>query len=355
MKYHVSIMGLLTMMSSALLVGCGATSEVHQSASSPFEPLQPEQTQHVSQHVYELEHQSAVNFYLAMGNLHQQSQAYCQQNEAIDSVERAWQKGMEQWMWLQGQERGPTQALEQNWNIQFWPDKKNTTGRKMTHASLRDHWSVAAIKDESVTVQGLGAVEWLLFDPKSNLKTNLSSSCSLLIAITGALTERSATIVQAWSVNPWSTLDDKAWTTEYLALLTNQLDYSMKKLSRPLAKIGAAKPYFSESWRSQTSMMHLRANIEALQSLYLANGQGLDLILRESGSSELAMSIERQFRFILDTWPESTSLFELLQSKNGYRIVLSQYNKLEQLRYLMSEEAAIKLGVVIGFNATDGD
>ncbi|MGF1750419.1 imelysin family protein [Vibrio cionasavignyae] len=355
MKYHVSIMGLLAMMLSALLVGCGATSEVQRSASSPPEALQPEQTHHVSQHVYELEHQSAVQFNLSMDSLYQQSQAYCQQTESIASVERAWQKGMEQWMWLQGQERGPTQALEQNWNIQFWPDKKNTTGRKMTAASQRDSWSVAAIKDESVTVQGLGAVEWLLFDPKSNLETNPSSSCSLLIAITGALTERSGVIVQAWSVNPWSALDDKAWTAEYLALLTNQLDYSMKKLSRPLAKVGAAKPYFSESWRSQTSMMHLRANVEALQSLYMANGQGLDLILRESGASELAVRIDHQFKSILETWPASSSLFELLQNKDGYRMVLNQYNKLEQLRYLMSEEAAIKLGVVIGFNATDGD
>ncbi|MCL9775854.1 imelysin family protein [Vibrio methylphosphonaticus] len=355
MNHNLSMIGLLPVMFSAMLVGCAATSDEHVHDSFQLESYQPEQTQHVSQSVYEREHQSAVKFNLAMGHLHQQSQAYCQQGESIASVEHAWQQGMAQWMWLQGQERGPTQALEQNWNIQFWPDKKNTTGRKMTAASQRDQWSVAAIKDESVTVQGLGAVEWLLFDPNSNLDTNPSSSCSLLIAVTGALTERSDTIVQAWSANPWRALDDKAWTAEYLALLTNQLDYSMKKLSRPLAKIGAAKPYFSESWRSQTSMLHLRSNVEALQALYLANGQGLDAILRESGSPELAMSIERQFRFILETWPESRSLFELLQSKEGYRMVLSQYNKLEQLRYLMSEEAAIKLGVVIGFNATDGD
>ena len=46
---------------------------------------------------------------------------------------------------------------------------------------------------------------------------------------------------------------------------------------------------------------------------------------------------------------------ELLQSKEGYRVAYAQYNKLEQLKYLIHEEVAIKLGVVIGFNATDGD
>ena len=43
------------------------------------------------------------------------------------------------------------------------------------------------------------------------------------------------------------------------------------------------------------------------------------------------------------------------QSKEGYRVAYAQYNKLEQLKYLIHEEVAIKLGVVIGFNATDGD
>ena len=57
----------------------------------------------------------------------------------------------------------------------------------------------------------------------------------------------------------------------------------------------------------------------------------------------------------LETWPEDKSLFAALQTKEGYRMVLAQYNKLEQLKYLIHEEVAIELGVVIGFNATDGD
>ncbi|MCW0469082.1 hypothetical protein OH492_08625 [Vibrio chagasii] len=42
----------------------------------------------------------------------------------------------------------------------------------------------------------------------------------------------------------------------------------------------------------------------------------------------------------LDTWPTDSSLFELLQSKEGYREVLTQYNKLERLKYLIHEEVA---------------
>ncbi|MBF4301886.1 iron-regulated protein A, partial [Vibrio anguillarum] len=43
------------------------------------------------------------------------------------------------------------------------------------------------------------------------------------------------------------------------------------------------------------------------------------------------------------------------QTKTGYREVLALYNKFEQLNYLLHDEVAVELGVVIGFNATDGD
>ena len=92
-----------------------------------------------------------------------------------------------------------------------------------------------------------------------------------------------------------------------------------------------------------------------MEALYLADGNGLDALLREQGHADLADRVVHQFEMALDTWPEDKSLFAALQTKEGYRMVLAQYNKLEQLKYLIHEEVAIELGVVIGFNATDGD
>ncbi|GAL22315.1 iron-regulated protein A precursor [Vibrio maritimus] len=194
-----------------------------------------------------------------------------------------------------------------------------------------------------------------MYDTASTISVGGTKECSLLAAVTESLVDRSNTIVEAWRINPWSELDTKAWHAEYLAMLSNQLDYSMKKLSRPLAKIGSPRPYFSESWRSNSSLSNLKENIIAMQSLYLAQGEGLDDILRAEGEAALADNIVHQFEDTLETWPEESSLFEMLQTKEGYRTALAQFNKLEQLKYLINEEASIKLGVVIGFNATDGD
>ncbi|HDZ3731167.1 TPA: iron-regulated protein A [Vibrio harveyi] len=330
------------------LAGCQSTN-----GSSSVEP---ESTSHISQNVYEVEFNAVQAFVTQTTKLEQSLTEYCASQMKGDAqIKQQWHQTMLAWMALQGQERGPATALEQSWNVQFWPDKKNTTGRKMSVLTKSDQiWSAEDISTQSVTVQGLGALEWLLYDKASSLSTN-SNTCATSVAIAENLNNKASIIADSWAQNPWKSLDMTEWKSEYISLLSNQLEYSMKKLSRPLAKIGKPRPYFSESWRSQTSLSNLKANLEALQALYLANGSGLDALLREQGHSELADRVVHQFDMALDTWPEDKSLFAALQTKDGYRMVLAQYNKLEQLKYLIHEEVAIELGVVIGFNATDGD
>ncbi|KNY43623.1 iron-regulated protein A [Vibrio harveyi] len=330
------------------LAGCQSTN-----GSSSVEP---ESTSHISQNVYEVEFNAAQAFVTQTTKLEQSLTEYCASQMKGDAqIKQQWHQTMLAWMALQGQERGPATALEQSWNVQFWPDKKNTTGRKMSVLTKSDQiWSAEDISTQSVTVQGLGALEWLLYDKASSLSTN-SNTCATSVAIAENLNNKASIIADSWAQNPWKSLDMTEWESEYISLLSNQLEYSMKKLSRPLAKIGKPRRYFSESWRSQTSLSNLKANLEALQALYLANGSGLDALLREQGHSELADRVVHQFDMALDTWPEDKSLFAALQTKDGYRMVLAQYNKLEQLKYLIHEEVAIELGVVIGFNATDGD
>ncbi|MCG9679928.1 imelysin family protein [Vibrio sp. Isolate24] len=332
--------------SMMLLVGCQSTSSTMPVA---------QKTSHPSQGVYQVEFAAAHTFSNQADKLAAQMAAYCADATELESLKSQWHQTMVAWMALQGQERGPEKALDQSWNIQFWPDKKNTTGRKMTALTGQSKtWTQAQISQQSVTVQGLGSVEWLLYDQASSLSSS-QATCQTGIAIAENIAANAEAIATAWETNPWVELDEKAWTSEYISLLSNQLEYSMKKMSRPLANFGKPRPYFAESWRSETSMQNLKANIEAMQALYLAGGNGLDKLLRERGKVQLADSIAQQFDTALETWPTDESLFDMLQTKEGYRKAYAQYNKLEQLKYLIHEEVAIELGVVIGFNATDGD
>ncbi|GAD80407.1 imelysin family protein [Vibrio ezurae] len=334
----------LICMTPLLLWGCqGIPSSVDAAASS-------------KNAVYEIEKASAMAFYQETQGLSDALWGYCVSEQgSVSEVEQAWSKTMRSWMALQGQERGPEQALDLNWNIQFWPDKKNTLGRKMSDLlSQSQVWNKQSVSEQSVTVQGVGAIEWLLYDASSDLTSN-SKTCQTAIAIGQTLQSHALTISDAWQTNPWLEFNAQQWRAEYVSLLSNQLDYAMKKLSRPLAKIGHPKPYFAESWRAQQSMEHLKYNVLALQRLYLAEGRGLDQLLRDNGSSQVADRIHQQFSYILSSWPQQQSVFELLHSKEGYQVVLNQYHKLEHLKYLIDENAAVELDIVIGFNATDGD
>ncbi|WP_413284549.1 imelysin family protein [Vibrio sp. MA40-2] len=283
---------------------------------------------------------------------------YCEtpNNQSIQEVRNSWHSAMLNWNRLQGFDRGPIEALEKNWSIQFWPDKKNTTGRKMQNlVNENKPISVDDIANSSVTVQGLGAIEWLYFEPKSPLSSDSVTTCHLASVISENLDNNATFIAQAWNVNPWVELDEQEWTQEYVSLLSNQLDFSMKKLSRPLAKIGQPRPYFSESWRSHSSLDNLQSNVESFKSIYFANGNGMHAALINQGHADLAARIENQINLLAENWPEESSLFRSLQSKDGYREILSVYNKFEYLKYLVSEELAVNLGVVVGFNSTDGD
>ncbi len=334
----------LLLSSTVLLTACQSTNEANQVPNST----------NMIDHVYYIEQQSAQRLASSSQLLAESFEVYCMNQTTKETVVMQWQQTMQAWMALQGQQRGPEVALSVNWNIQFWPDKKNTTGRKMSQLLKKDQiWNTELIQQQSVTTQGLGAIEWLLFDKASTLPA--SESCHLGQAITANLALNTQKVAKAWRVNPWSQFDVTLGVNGYIALLANQLDYSMKKLSRPLAKIGQPRPYFSESWRSETSLTWLKYNVEAMKNLYLANGVGLDDYLRKQGYADLADRIEDHFNSTLETWPESSSLFVELQTKSGYQNTLALYNKLEYLKYLIHEEVAIELNIAIGFNATDGD
>ncbi|MGR5079572.1 imelysin family protein [Photobacterium swingsii] len=331
-----------------------------------------QEQQTMSDAVHQLHVTSAANFAQQANQLDQDFQLYCQSPTAgtLSQAKEQWSTTMQAWMALQGREKGSEAALGLSWQIQFWPDKKNTTGRKLNQLLKQETmWQAAALANQSVAVQGLGAAEWFLYDQQSPIvQSKLSEydkaaqvdkisaeNCSLFTAVSGRIADSSAALEQAWKVNPWQSLPVKMALGEYLGALNNQLDYTMKKLSRPLGKPGSPKVYQAESWRSQTSMVNLKSNITAMQQLYLANESGLDKLLRDRGYAATADRIDKRFSALLEGWPQTPAMVPMLKTREGYRQLLNIYNGLEYIQIALQDEVAPELGIVVGFNATDGD
>ncbi|MCG2838502.1 imelysin family protein [Photobacterium sp. WH77] len=277
-----------------------------------------------------------------------------QTEKTLAASRSAWQVLMQDWMVFQGREKGSEQALALAWQIQFWPDKKDITGRKMEQLLAQDtKWTAELLAEQSVAVQGLGAMEWLLYANPDKLSQ--PDACALATAVSQRLIDSGEALAEAWKANPWQAMTPQLALGEYVGALTNQLDFALKKLTLPMGKPGHPRPYQAESWRSQTSMNNLKANVQAMQSLYLADGKGLDALLRAQGEAALADRIAGQFNSLIAGWPQSASMGELLKTRDGYRELISIFNGMEYLHFALHDEVSPALGIVVGFNATDGD
>lgn len=332
-----SVMGLV-ILPAAMLAGCNGDANK------------------TSQTIHQQHLAAANQFSSAAAELNTSMAAQCQKGNtaSLETVQQAWAYTMQSWMPFQGRDKGSEAALALSWQIHFWPDKKDITGRKLGQLLEQDStWTADDLTNQSVAVQGLGAAEWFLYgNPQALLSTQ---GCQLAEAVTAHIKQSGDALVEAWQENPWQTMTPELALGEYLGALNNQLDYSIKKLQRPMGKPGNPKPYQAESWRSGTSMLNLKASIAAMQRLYLADGHGLDQILRAKGYSETADRLVDQFTHLLTAWPSEPSMTSMLKNREGYRQLISISNGLEYIQLTLQDEVAPELGIVVGFNATDGD
>ncbi|MGR5061536.1 imelysin family protein [Photobacterium sp. DNB22_13_2] len=328
----------LAFLSTALLVGCNSDANK------------------TSQTIHQQHLAAANQFYATASGLNTSMTALCQKDvtASLETVQQAWIHTMQSWMSFQGREKGSEAALALSWQIQFWPDKKNTTGRKLDQLLKQDNaWAADDLTSQSVAVQGLGAAEWFLYDNPQVLQS--TEGCQLAEAVTAHIKQSGDALVRAWQENPWQAMTPELALGEYLGSLNNQLDYSIKKLQRPMGQPGSPKPYQAESWRSGTSMVNLKASVAAMQQLYLAGGHGLDQLLRHKGYAETADRLVDQFTNLLAAWPQEPSMTSMLKSREGYRELIAIFNGLEYIQLTLQDEVAPELGIVVGFNATDGD
>ncbi len=272
------------------------------------------------------------------------------------SVTQAWRQAMLAWMPLQGASKGPINELNLAWSFQFWPDKKNITGRKI-NALLDQSASFTAqdLRQQSVVVRGLGALELLIYEKGLD-----NSHCALAKPISQLLEQNADTIEKAWAGQQGyaakllerAKSEEQKLTTELIAQLSHQLSFINKKFSLPLGKGGNTKPYQAESWRSETSMANLKASFNSMEVYF---HKGIKQFLLDKGEAKLARQIEQGFIDLQAAWPKEPSMKKLLASDQGYRALLRSKIDIERLTYLIQESLPVKLKIVVGFNSTDGD
>ncbi len=265
---------------------------------------------------------------------------------------------------------GPATGNNRLERIMFWPDRRST-GLKQVQEVLATKDATATnpgtLVQKSVALQGLGALEYLLFGAGSDeLAAGDAFRCSFAKSVAMLVERRTAEIDAAWSDgfaqawkepgpdNPQYKNPDES-LTEVLNVLIHGLE--MIRDVRLGAFLGDEakddRPKLAIWWRSEQTASSIRENIGFLHSLFRESG--MERLLPQD-EKWIAQSIEFEFTNADDAlWPVNEPIADMLadpeqRSKLAYvRIVTSS------LTELIGARLTAELGLTVGFSSLDGD
>tara|TARA_R110001583_G_scaffold185944_1_gene346312 strand:- start:1330 stop:2262 length:933 start_codon:yes stop_codon:yes gene_type:complete len=272
-------------------------------------------------------------------------------------LENDWLSAYQAWQAVRFIQFGPLEQNSRGWQLQFWPDRKNLVGSKvrgwLEAAKAPDAQDIAS---DSVAVQGFPALEYLLYDDAMDAQV-LSSpgACSLMQAITTHLADTTSALHRDWQAFGEHYLNTADYTEATLASAIQALEIlEDKRLGEPMGLKGApANGYLAETWRSGQTVRLVESSLEGLRTGFLP---GLTALLREAGALPLAEAFRDQLdKTLVQASELPPGLVPSLEDEEAFRGLQSLYLDISQLRHLLGNEIAGELGLVRGFNSSDGD
>jgi predicted lipoprotein len=224
------------------------------------------------------------------------------------------------------------------------------------------------IKNYSVQGRGLGALEYLLFEPE--IARGQPQYCAYLAALAVDLAANAGRILEFWQQpdTPATTDEPNSGIQQRLDELLNAALQSMEavkdeKLGVPLGKKsnGVAQPDKVESRRSGHALQNIRANMVAMRNLFYGaadasaeQGLGLSDYLRATGSAEVATDLEAKLQRAmqdLERIPATLQQAVLTHPATVHAV----HHDVAELCSLLETAVLRAFDSQPGFNARDGD
>jgi predicted lipoprotein len=275
----------------------------------------------------------------------------------FEALQRAYLATADSWSQIEFLRYGPIDDEFRAERLSYWPERKNATAKALTELLEKD--GVADLAPEaffknSVAVQGLPALERLLFDDKAQTEMLIGARKARRCAVGQAI---------AWNVviiahdvrNGWS--DDVAQVianpdtakqatsriaTDFLSSFAFMRD---SKLRPMLGKdAGSARPALAEGWRSKRSKRALILNLESILDIVklVMVGKDGDTLATVTTALSFAEALPEDF---------GPAVVDIKQRQQFYLLL----DALAVARDKAHDEIPAVLGVTVGFNSQDGD
>ncbi len=284
------------------------------------------------------------------------------QPPGTDVVKSAFSATLAAWMQVQHIRFGPVMAKDRFYRVQFWPDKHGRGGKQLNRLLNGPPDAVPdknRIARTSVALQGLPALERLIFTSPDSNDRRREIACRLASAITHNLVQIADSTLADWQAYKPA---DAAIVIEALVRnLVEQLQIILDaKLARPLGKsVKLARPKRAESWRSRNSLNNIRHNLQGMLELIGGpdGGDGLRLATRPAKEGyDIADAMVENLNYgIKSISGHPGSLAEDVTSPKGREYITFLIAHVGGLQELIVEHLAPQLGVNLGFNSQDGD
>jgi uncharacterized protein len=268
---------------------------------------------------------------------------------------------------------GPIMQENRAERLLFWPDRKGIALKQVQAILASQDESAtdpATLKNKSVAVQGLTALEFVLYGTGfETLKTAEGAfRCRYGLAIAQSVASVADELVVGWDADdgialhlmkPDAAFADYRTPVEAQEELVGILSHGIEavrdtRLNPFLAKDdAAAKPKLALFWRSGLTVPVIRANVDGLASLFALSGiaggvpaDKVDLpaaITAEFAKADAALD--------LVTGPIDAAVADPAQAQALADVVTTT----QQLGVLIGEQMSAALGLSVGFSSLDGD
>ena len=311
---------------------------------------------------------------IATEALQTQTKHLCQtpSPENLRQTRQAFHNLISAWGYIEWLRLGPIIQHNRLERFFFFPDRKSIGLRQIQRIlSKKDHKALkhVTLKTLSVAVQGLGALDYLLFGNESQtLYSRNDFRCQYAYAVTQNLHFISKTVTQAWFndnellndfLHPSTTNPNYHSDQEAMNALIGILIHSLQGIRD--TRIGAYlkpnnkkdRPKSAPLWRSQSTLKLISANLKGLDQLF--NQSQISLLLPNEKQS-IHAALNKDFQ---------QSIFVSESFDTSINTLLADPEQRERMRYLQllteflierfTDDFGASTGLSTGFSFNDGD
>tara|TARA_R110002049_G_scaffold42071_5_gene125790 strand:- start:1337 stop:2317 length:981 start_codon:yes stop_codon:yes gene_type:complete len=273
-------------------------------------------------------------------------------------LRNAWNDSFDAWLAISPIQFGPVELQGRALAIAFWPDERGTGARVL--ASLRADQDPIIFEPGgaarlSAAARGFFALEYLLFDEA--FTPTSSYDCALIAALGDDLAQQAAAVLEAWQGGYAETLQTagaegnltflsarEAQQALFTALLVAVEFNADTRLGRPMGTFERPRPLRAESRRAGRSLRNVALSLEGAAQL------ARRLTTVETPNTTAAFAHAQALIADLDD-PD----FAGVATPQGRFKLEALQQAIRSIRDAILLEIGPSLGVVAGFNASDGD